>query len=154
MSVEQHKVIDLAEDQLRSSICLFFKGDLVSAITLAGAADVLLCSLVTSRGEENFTAHVLKSEDDPDKTIPDMGREINDMFHINALKHMDSKEDSTVTMNQRESAIGAILKALPNYMMLRGKEVDFMKSFLMWIRVNLDPEVYNINCDPKWEDKK
>lgn len=83
-----------------------------------------------------------------------MGREINDMFHINALKHMDSKEDSTVTMNQRESAIGAILKALPNYMMLRGKEVDFMKSFLMWIRVNLDPEVYNINCDPKWEDKK
>ncbi len=154
MSLEQHKVIDLAEDQLRSSICLFFTGDLVSAITLAGAADVLLCSLVTNHGEENFTAHVLKSEDDPDKTIPDIGREINDMFHINALKHMDSKEDATVTMNQREAAIGAILKALPNYMMLRGKEVDFMKSFLVWIRTNLDPEVYNINCDPKWEDKK
>ncbi len=154
MSLEQHKVIDLAEDQLRSSICLFFTGDLGSAITLAGAADVLLCRLVANHGEENFTAHVLKSEEDPDKTISDMGREINDMFHINALKHMDSKEDATVTMNQREAAIGAILKALPNYTMLRGKEVDFMKSFLMWIRVNLDPEVDNINCDPKWEDKK
>ncbi|QQG36638.1 MAG: hypothetical protein HYS17_02360 [Micavibrio aeruginosavorus] len=154
MGLKQHKLIDLAEDQLRSSICLFFKGDLVSSITLAGAADVLLCRIVENHGEESFTAHVLKSENDPSKTIPQMGREINDMFHINALKHMDSKEDSTVTMNLREAAIGAILKALPNYNMLRGKDNDFIKSFLMWIRVNLDPEVYNVNCDPNWQSKE
>ena len=154
MVLEQYKIIDLAEDQLRSSICLFFKGDLVSSITLAGAADVLLCRIVENHGEENFTAHVLKSEDNPDKTIPQVGREINDMLHINALKHMNSEEDSTVTMNLREDAIGAILKALPNYNMLRGKDKDFIKSFLMWIRINLDPDVYNVNCDPNWQDKQ
>lgn len=150
----QHKVIDLAENQLRSSILLFFKGDLVSSITLAGAADVLLCRIVEKHGEENFTAHVLKSENNPEKTIPQMGREINDMFHINALKHLDPEEDGTVTMNLREAAVGAILKALPNYNILRGKEADFIKSFLMWIRINLDPEVYNVNCDPNWQGKE
>lgn len=154
MGLKQHKLIDLAEDQLRSSICLFFKGDLVSSITLAGAADVLLCRIVENHGKENFTAHVLKSEDNPDKTIPQMGREINDMFHINALKHMDSEEDNTVTMNLREAATGAILKALPNYKILRGVDVDFVQSFLMWVRINLDPEVYNVDCDPNWQDKK
>jgi hypothetical protein len=154
MSLEQHKIIDLAEDQLRSSICLFFKGDLISSITLAGAADVLLCRLVENNGEENFTARVLKSENDPYKTIPQMGREINDMFHINALKHMDSEEDNTVTINLREAAVGAILKALPNYKVLRGKNKDFIESFLMWIRMNLDPKVYNVNCDPAFELQK
>lgn len=154
MGLKQHKIIDIAEDQLRSSICLFLTGDLVSSITLAGAADVLLCRLVENRGEENFTAHVLKSENDPSKTIPQMGREINDMFHINALKHMDSKEDSEVTMNLREAAVGAILKALPNYNILRGKDADFIKSFLMWVRINLDPKVYNVNGDPDFESQK
>lgn len=154
MGLETHKLIDLAEDQLRSSICLFFKGDLVSSITLAGAADVLLCRIVERHGEENFTAHVLKFEDNHDKTIPEMGREINDMFHINALKHMDSGSDSTVTMNIRKSAVGAILKALPNYKILRGKEADFIKSFLYWIKMHLDPETYNVNCDPNWKPKE
>lgn len=154
MGLETHKLTDLAEDQLRSSICLFFKGDLVSSITLAGAADVLLCRIVEKHGEENFTAHLLKSENNPDKTIPKMGSEINDMFHINALKHMDSKDDNTVTMNLREAAVGAILKALPNYNILRGKDADFIKSFLYWIKMHLDPEIYNVDCDPNWESKK
>ena len=64
---------------------------------------------------------------------------------------MDNEEDNTVTMNLRESAVGAILKALPNYNILRGKDVDFIKSFLMWVRLNLDPKVYNVECDPNFE---
>ena len=154
MGLENHKIVDLAENQLRTSICLFFVGDLVSSITLAGAADVLLSQLVEKHGKENFTAFVLKSEDDPNKTIPQIGKEINDMFHINSLKHMDSKEDSVVTINLREAAVGAILKALPNYNILRGKDQDFIQSFLLWIQKNLDPKVYNVNCDPNFEIQK
>lgn len=52
MGVRTYKLIKLAEDQLRSSICLFFKGDLVSSITLAGAADVLLCRIVENMGKK------------------------------------------------------------------------------------------------------
>ncbi|MBL4836521.1 MAG: hypothetical protein JKY34_03000 [Kordiimonadaceae bacterium] len=155
MAVEKHEVIDLAENQLRSAIGLFVsEQDLFSAITLAGAADTLLCRLVSNQGEENFTQHVLESENDPNKTIAEMGREINDMFFINALKHMDANDDGIVVMDVKEAAIGAILKALPNYITLRGNNVDFVQAFLAWVKLNLDPAIYNIDCDPKWEPTK
>ena len=109
--------------------------------------------LVENQGLENFTLHVLASENNPEKTVETMGNEINDMFCINALKHMDSMNDDTVKMNLRENAVGAILKALPNYKDLRGLDHDFIQCFLNWIRNNLDPEKYNIECDPNWKAK-
>jgi hypothetical protein len=149
-----YKILDLAENQLRTAIMLFLTGqDLVSAITLAGAADVLLCQLVKDQGKENFTDHILKHENNPEKTIQEIGKEVNDMFCINALKHMDSIDDNGVTMNLRENAVGAILKALPNYVELRSSDQDFVECFLFWIRTNLDPEKYNVNCDPNWTPK-
>ncbi len=154
MGIEKHNTVDIATSQLHSSICLFLSGrDLFSSITLAGAADVLLCRIVEKQGKENFTAHVLNKENNPKKSIAEMGREINNMFHINALKHMDDETDDSVTMNLREAAIGAILKALPNYVMLRGRDEEFVKSFLMWITQNLDPEIYNVDCAPDWKSK-
>ena len=154
MPLEKHNILDLAENHLRTSIILFLAGqDLVSAITLAGAADVILCRLVENQGLENFTLHVLASENNPEKTVETMGNEINDMFCINALKHMDSMNDDTVKMNLRENAVGAILKALPNYKDLRGLDHDFIQCFLSWIRNNLDRNKYNTECDLNWKAK-
>lgn len=153
-SAKVYKVLDLAEVQLQTAIILFLRGqDLISSITLAGAADVLLCQLVKDQGKENFTDHILKSENNPEKTIQEIGKEINDMFCINALKHMDSIDDNSVTMNLRENASGAIMKALPNYVELRDLDRGFVKDFLLWNRENLDPEKYNVNCDPNWTPK-
>lgn len=154
MPLEKHNILDLAEDHLRTAIILFLTGqDLVSSITLAGAADVILCRMVENQEKENFTQHVLTSENNPEKTIQEMGNEINNMFCINDLKHMNSVDDKTVTMNLRENAVGAILKALPNFKDLRGLDHDFIQSFIFWIRVNLDPEKYNVECDPNWVEK-
>jgi hypothetical protein len=66
---------------------------------------------------------------------------------------MDSIDDNSVTMNLRENVVGVILKALPNYVDLRGANQDFIKCFLFWIKENLDPEKYNVNCDPNWSPK-
>jgi hypothetical protein len=154
VDIKKHDVLDLATAQLKSSICLFLTGrDLFSSITLAGAADVLLCRIVENRGEENFTEHVQKSEDNSDKTREDIGKEINDIFHINSLKHMDHKDDISVTMNLRSAAYGAILKTLPNLKIICGLDHDFVKAFLLWIKANLDPEIYNIEFDPNWQSK-
>ncbi len=151
ISPKKYKLIDLAEAQLQTAIILFLTGkDLISSITLAGAADVIFCQLLKDRGEENFTDHVLKSENDPKKTISEMGREINDMFCINALKHMDSADEHSVTMNLRENAIGAILKALPNFKELRSLDKDFIIAFRLWMQANLDPKKYNVNGNPNW----
>lgn len=153
-SPKKYKILDLAENQLRTAIMLFLTGqDLVSAITLAGASDVLLCQLIKDQGKENFTDHILKHENNPKKTIQEIGKEVNDMFCINALKHMDSIDDNDVTMNLHENAVGAILKALPNYIELKGADQDFVKGFIFWIRSNLDHEKYNVNCDPNRTSK-
>lgn len=151
--LEKHKVLDLAQSQLEAAVGLFVSGhDRFSVITLAGAADTLLCTLVTNMGEESFTKQLLQEEKGtPNKTIAEFGREINDIFHINALKHMDPDDVDFVIMDQEESAIGAILKALANYVSIRGKREDFVQAFLFWVKQNLDPEKYNVDCDPEWQ---
>ena len=79
------------------------------------------------------------------------GRQINDTLFINDLKHMDDGEDGYIVMDVDECALGAILKALANYVMIAGREKDFVKAFLAWVLLNLDPTKYNIYCDPNWK---
>lgn len=57
----------------------------------------------------------------------------------------------TLDINLDECALGAILKALANYVIISGREKDFVKAFLAWVQINLDPKKYNIYCDPDWK---
>jgi hypothetical protein len=67
---------------------------------------------------------------------------------------MDEGEDGYIFMDVDECALGAILKALANYVKIAGREKDFVQAFLAWVRLNLDPAKYNIHCDPNWEPSK
>jgi hypothetical protein len=151
MSVETHRKFDLADNQFRTAIRLFLSsGDNFSVTTLAGAADVIFCELVSRQGKENFTDYFTKESGEARKRA-EVGREINDTLHINDLKHLDPGKDEYIALDAREAAIGAILKALANYNMLEGKDQKLINAFLAWVRVNLDPNVYNIYCDPNWK---
>lgn len=155
MTTQTYKKFDLAERQLETAIGLFVSGgDKFSVITLAGAADVILCRLVLNRDQESFTDALIRefSNDNPSKeTRATHGREINDTLFINDLKHMDEGEDGYVTMDVEECAVGAILKALANYVAIAGRDKNFLKAFLAWVQLNLDPKKYNIYCDPNWK---
>lgn len=154
MTAKVYNKIELAENQLKTAIELFVSnGDKFSTITLAGAADVILCRLVLNAGKENFTEFSLRhtSSQHDNETKESHGRKINDVLFINALKHMDRDEDGYVVMDVDECALGAILKALANYIILSGSEKDFVKGFLVWVRLNLDPKKYNIYCEPNWK---
>jgi hypothetical protein len=156
MTVKIYKRLELAENQLETAIGLFISGgDKFSAITLAGAADVILSRLVINAGQENFTESYIREESatncDFDETKESFGRKINDMLFINDLKHMDNDEDGFINMDVMECALAAIVKALANYVILAGTEKDFVKAFLAWVRLNLDPNKYNVNCDPNWK---
>ena len=148
MTAKVYKKIELAENQLKTAIELFVSGgDKFSAITLAGAADVILCRLVLNAGEENFTEFSLRQTDsdgDDNETREYHGRKINNTLFINHLKHMDDGEDGYVEMDVDGCALGTILKALANYVILYGSEKDFVQAFLAWVRLNLNPKKYNI----------
>lgn len=155
MTTQTYKKLTLAENQLETAIGLFVSGgDKFSVITLSGAADVILCRLVLNAGQENFTDFVIRRSCDDclsNETRASHGRQINDMFCINDLKHMDDGDDGYIVMDVDECALGAILKALANYVSIAGLEKDFVKGFLAWVRLNLDPKKYNIHCDPNWK---
>jgi hypothetical protein len=157
MSLKTSKRIELAEKQLETAIGLFVSGrDKFSVISLAGAADVILCRLVSNIGKENFTEYLLKQEDTDSetcKTKESYGRAVNDMLFINDCKHMDEGDDGLVEIDLDECATAVILKALANYVKVRGRDKDFVKAFLAWVRLNLDPKKYNIDCDLDWKPR-
>lgn len=143
--MRSHSKFDIAANQLESAIGLFVSDrDKFSAITLAGAADTIFNQLLLNQGKENFTDHSRKKlakKTGKLQTRGEHGREINDVLRINALKHMDNNDDY-VEMDLDECALAAILKAVANYIDLAGREADFIKAFLYWVKLNVDPEKF------------
>ncbi|EEZ95962.1 hypothetical protein [Legionella longbeachae] len=137
----------LAENQLITAIKLFLtNSDKLSAITLAGAADTIFCELVNRSGKDNFTDILSKSQGG--NYGADIGNEINDLLHINTLKHFDEDEEEVIELEIEETAVATILKTLVNYNMLDGKNEKLIIGFRNWVKLNLDPIKYNL-CDPE-----
>ncbi|MDF1591764.1 MAG: hypothetical protein P1P89_09650 [Desulfobacterales bacterium] len=121
---------------------------------MAGAADVILCRLVSNHDKKNFTKFLMKEENakgEPVGTLELYGRAINDTLFINDLKHMDEGEDGYIDIDAEECALAAILKALANYVILAGRDKNFVQAFLAWVQLNLYPKKYNIYSDPNWK---
>ena len=154
MTSKKYLRLELASNQLQAAIGLFIANrDRFSVITLAGAADVILSRLVLNTGNENFTDVMLKLDSDPEsktKSREEFGLEVNNMLFINQLKHMDSGDDGYIELDPEECALAAILKALANYVSLAGQKEDFIQAFFCWMKLNLDPEKYNIDRNPNW----
>lgn len=152
MTKKTYTRLELAKNQLETAIILFASGnDLYSVISLAGAADVILTRLVSGKGKENFTEYLMKHDDaSPDTSPGEYGKAMNDTLHINDMKHMDKDEDGYIELDPFDCALGAILKALANYKVLVGPD-DLLLGFLAWVKQNLDPNKYNVDCDPNWQ---
>jgi len=154
MSVKFYTRLELAANQLESAIGLFVSGgDRFSVISLAGAADVILSRLVINTGQQNFTESMLKKAIEKNgvaMTREEFGKGMNDLLFINDLKHMDDNEDGYIELDPEECALAAVLKALANYVTLAGRRDNFVQAFFAWMRLNLDPKKYNIDCDPQW----
>lgn len=155
MTTKTYTRLQLATDQLYAAVCLFITGrDRFSVITLAGAADVILSRLVLNTGQENFTDSIMQmkiEKGEQERTRAEVGNAINDMLHINEMKHFDSGDDDFVTIDDLdECAFAAILKGMANYVTLAGKNDDWVVAFFLWVKENMDPNKYNVNLDQNW----
>ena len=135
-----HSKFSIAESQLDSAVeILVCNGDLFSAITLSGAADTILSQLLIAKGLESVTETLRKKNHKKtsiEKSMGQYGREINNLFSINDLKHMDKGCSGYVSLDLEECALGAVSKAIANYIRLAGRDKDFIKVFLYWIQSN------------------
>jgi hypothetical protein len=137
--VKEHSKLGIATRQLESAVMLFISGcDRVSAITLAGAADVILSQLLHSARKENFSDILMRQEAEETGTLPkraDHGRAVNDMLMINALKHMDAGDDDYIEMDVKVSALATVAKAVANYVALCDDSASFVQAFKLWAQM-------------------
>jgi hypothetical protein len=146
--MKTHSKLDIATAQLRSAVMLFCSGrDRFSAITLAGAADVILSQLLLNDGKENFSDHLMREDAAKTGVMPTRaahGREVNDMLSINAFKHMDPGDDDHIEADVLIDSAAAVSKAVANYVGLVGHDADFVRIFKLWAKTftpkGLDPD--------------
>lgn len=135
-----HSKLDIATAQLKTAVLLFVTDqDRVSAIILAGAADVILSQLLSNAGKPNFSDELMKLDMDKTGVIANRsehGRAVNDMLMINALKHLDSGEDEYVEIDLFVSSLATVAKAVANYVALCGDDAEFVKAFKLWAQFN------------------
>ena len=152
MTAQIYQRHDLAVSQLKTAIMLFV-GDheRFSVITLAGAAHTILSQLVENENKESFIGGMVAGAENEKLARSAMGKHVNDLLFINALKHMDEGDDGFVAMDVENCAIASILIAISNFVTIRGRGHDFVEAFLAWAKLNLDPTIYNVDGDPDWK---
>ena len=120
--------------QLDRAIRLFEEGDCVCAITLAGAADDILGSLLVREGKVNsLTAlneasaalhqHFTGEELEP-RVFGDRANSVR-----NFLKHLVTSVGPAIEVDLIEEATDMIDRAVSNYWLLRSEETPAMARF-------------------------
>jgi len=136
---------EVARRQIDTAIDLFLDGkDYLSVVTLAGAGEEILGSLIARGGKKRMMDHLF----DLDKKLSKGGRhfrivnqEINGFR--NSLKHADDPgEDIIDVAEDREHAIAMLARALTNYYELKGKLSIKMEQLYTWLKQNR-PELFD-----------
>lgn len=134
-----HSKLSVATRQLESAVMLFCSGrDRFSAITLAGAADVIISQLLKNEGKDNFSDDLMKYDAEATGVMPERaahGGAVNDMLMINAMKHMDPGDGEYVEMDVKVSALATVAKAVANYVRLAGDKAEFVQVFKLWAQI-------------------
>jgi hypothetical protein len=134
MSDQTYNRIDLARQLLNIAISFFLKRHFVSALVLAAASDEILSKALSHRGQQNFLdlkyetmEPLLKMQH---QTEEDFIRDENEA--LNAIKHMASASDTSVTLDLEEAAYSMIVRACHNYDLLGLPPTAKIRKFQDW----------------------
>ena len=135
MAVQTYPKQSIALAQLETALRLFSVGeDLISVITLAGAAEEILGKLVKSRGRDNSLDSLKKtatsiyerlfSESIDAGVFADRANRAR-----NALKHLTAGGDP-VSLDVREEAVDILNRAVDDYWILETSLTPGMEEFM------------------------
>lgn len=127
---------EIAKRQIDSAIELFLKkGDFLSVITLAGAGEEILGSLLKRSSKKNMVDYLinLDKHQSGGREFKIINKEINGFR--NSLKHAKEEDEVNVADSQGH-AIAMISRALTNFAMLEGNLSNKMYKFYEWLQEN------------------
>jgi hypothetical protein len=129
---------EIARRQIDTAIDLFLEGrDCLSVVTLAGAGEEIIGSLLRRAKCKNMISHIL----DLDKRLSGgrgfgvVNQEINGFR--NTLKHANNPAEDLIEVAQdQEHAIAMLARALNNYHASEGRLSQKMEQFFVWLQHN------------------
>ena len=142
MATIRYHRLDIAAMQLSTAADLYMRGiDYLSAITLAGAAGAVLDALVRRAGEESFIDYARRVAEAKGRPIPGRTkyeRYVTNLFGVLALKHHAESDPAHLELDARTRAEQAIVRAMADYIELRGQHEPFVRGFLayLWVTKN------------------
>jgi hypothetical protein len=125
--------VDLATEQLAIALSLFLKGQsLVSALTLAGAAEEILARALQRRGKTTALQHWYQNSalHAPDLSWASFSCDENRAK--NAAKHLNLDGDIEEKIDLRDAAALMLYRACTNYEWLGNKRTKRMRVFERW----------------------
>jgi len=131
--------LEAARIQLDGAIQHFFNDEHVCCVTLAGAAEDILGSLLKIKGNESafeFLHEWYQKEYTVEVTKRDFSREIANPDR-NWLKHADEDANTELDITNKNS-IMMLMRAVPCYHNLAGEHSEEMKKFHKYITTNYD----------------
>lgn len=129
--------LEAARVQLDRAIQLFFEGDHVCTVTLAGAAEDILGSLLKYRGEQSpfeFLHEWYQTEYSTEVTKKYFSREIANLSR-NWLKHANEDPESELQVSSADS-IMLLMRSVPCYYKLTGAHSNEMDRFYNYVKKN------------------
>lgn len=128
--------LEIVARQLETAVVMFLNGrDRFSVITLAGAASNILSQLVRNQGKEPFIDYSIRVHGALIGFTPPRikyNKHINDKLGINALKHHSAGDATHIELDEERAAEDAIIKAIADYIKIKGQEEPFVRAFLAW----------------------
>ena len=135
MADQTYNLIDLATEQLDDAISLFLKRkSFASALTLAAAADEILAKALSHSGKQNFLDWKYEEVEPLYTTLHRTPLSREDFIEdedraLNAIKHIESASDTSVTLDLEEAAYSMIVRACHNSDLLGLPRTAKMRKF-------------------------
>jgi hypothetical protein len=108
--------MDVARRQLAVAIELFLAdGDLISIITLAGAAEEIFGKIALKADKENSLDFMIRTHKALGSTTTEKELIKHANLVRNALKHANDEGDEEIEFDERQEAISMLSRALINY---------------------------------------
>ncbi|RMP20001.1 hypothetical protein [Pseudomonas coronafaciens] len=108
--------MDVARRQLAVAIELFLAdGDLISIITLAGAAEEIFGKIALKADKENSLGFMVRTHKALGSTTTEKELIKHANLVRNALKHANDEGDEEIEFDERQEAISMLSRALTNY---------------------------------------
>ena len=134
MADQRYNRVDLAREQLDLAISQFLKGNFVSALTLAGAAEEILGRALSHRGEQNSLERKYEALEPIHRILHGRPLSREDFIRdenraLIAVTHMATASEPSVILDLEDAALSMIVRACENSDLLGLPRTARMREF-------------------------